>query len=268
MLRQLVTAGMVLMLVVVAGCGESDSGGADKTSAKPGKAGRVTNSNAKSYDKNAKGVVKGVVSFEGAHEREALELGGDKYCKGKHSDAPLLSEDLVVNDGKLQNAVVYFSKGAENFKDYPVPSTPAVLDQVCCQYVPHVLAAMLEQKVVARNSDDTVHNIHVTGANGDHNMTQYKKGLENEIPQSKLGVDFINVGCDVHKWMKAKLAIFDHPFFCVTNEKGEFEIKGVPDGEYEVGVWHESVKLAKIETVKIKIEKGAVVSQNFTAKKK
>jgi hypothetical protein len=69
--------------------------------------------------------------------------------------------------------------------------------------------------------------------------------------------------------MKAKLAVFDHPFFAVTNEKGEFTIKGVPDGDYELSLWHESAdkKVAKTDPVKITV-KGGEVTQNFTIKKK
>ena len=44
----------------------------------------------------------------------------------------------------------------------------------------------------------------------------------------------IQVGCDVHPWMRANINVFSHPFFAVTAADGTFEIKGLPAGEYEV----------------------------------
>ncbi|MEN3038056.1 MAG: hypothetical protein ABDI07_02705 [Candidatus Kryptonium sp.] len=31
--------------------------------------------------------------------------------------------------------------------------------------------------------------------------------------------------CDVHPWMSAYAGVLDHPFYSVTNDKGEFEIR-------------------------------------------
>ena len=47
------------------------------------------------------------------------------------------------------------------------------------------------------------------------------------------------VKCDVHPWMKAYVAVFDHPYFAVTDDTGKFQIKNIPNGKYEVVAWHE-----------------------------
>jgi len=33
--------------------------------------------------------------------------------------------------------------------------------------------------------------------------------------------------------------VFNHPYFAVTNEKGEFEIKNAPAGNFNLVVWQE-----------------------------
>jgi hypothetical protein len=222
------------------------------------------------YNKEAsKGGIRGVISFEGeAPRRGQIDIAGDKYCQSHHKDAPLMVEDVVVNDGKLQNVVIYISSGSERYKDYPVPAETLLLDQVGCQYKPHVLVAQLGQKIEVQNGDDAKHNVHLKGPAGDLNISQDAKGQKDAIPDSKLSADFISIGCDIHKWMSAKLAIFDHPFFAISNEKGEFEIKHVPDGEYTLSVWHERAgnKVIQPEPVKIKIA-GGVITQNFSFKK-
>jgi len=56
--------------------------------------------------------------------------------------------------------------------------------------------------------------------------------------------------------MSAKLWVFNHPYFAVTNENGEFTIENVPSGEeLVVYMWHESMDKKK-EFEKHKFEKG------------
>jgi uncharacterized protein (DUF2141 family) len=45
--------------------------------------------------------------------------------------------------------------------------------------------------------------------------------------------------CSVHPWMGAYIAVIDHPFFSITNDKGEFSIKNLPAGNYTIEAWHE-----------------------------
>lgn len=49
----------------------------------------------------------------------------------------------------------------------------------------------------------------------------------------------VMIQCDLHPWMKAYYFVMDHPYFAVTNEKGQFKIEGLPAGEYTLAAWHE-----------------------------
>jgi hypothetical protein len=49
----------------------------------------------------------------------------------------------------------------------------------------------------------------------------------------------IPVRCDVHGWMEAYIAVVDHPFYAVSDERGSYEIRGLPPGTYTVETWHE-----------------------------
>ena len=46
--------------------------------------------------------------------------------------------------------------------------------------------------------------------------------------------------CDIHPWMKAYWMVLDNPYFAVTDDKGNFEIKNVPAGTQKVVVWQEA----------------------------
>jgi hypothetical protein len=39
--------------------------------------------------------------------------------------------------------------------------------------------------------------------------------------------------------MTAYYFVMDHPFFAVSNSKGQFKIEGLPPGEYTLAAWHE-----------------------------
>jgi len=255
-------------LMVLMGCGGGDapaptkSGGGGAATTAP-KTEKKSSSKKEAPPAGAKGSVKGVVSFDGeAPKRKQIDVAGDKFCAAKHESDPLLTEEVVVKDGKLANVIVYVKSGADKW-EFPTPTEAVKIDQHGCHYIPHVLAMMAGQSLDIVNSDETTHNIHGMGKeNPEFNIGQPpakkdSKKLESaELPY--------NVGCDVHKWMNAKIGVFDNPFFAVTGEDGAFELKGLPDGEYEVEAWHEKLPA---QSGKVTIKDGAAASQNFTFKK-
>jgi hypothetical protein len=47
----------------------------------------------------------------------------------------------------------------------------------------------------------------------------------------------IPVRCNVHPWMKSYIGVVDNPFYAVTGKDGSFSLKGLPPGDYTIGVW-------------------------------
>jgi hypothetical protein len=48
------------------------------------------------------------------------------------------------------------------------------------------------------------------------------------------------MSCNIHQHMTAKIWVFDHPFYAVTDAQGKYEIKDIPAGvEVWVVGWHE-----------------------------
>jgi hypothetical protein len=45
----------------------------------------------------------------------------------------------------------------------------------------------------------------------------------------------------IHPWVKGYVWAFDHPYFAVTDEGGNFEVKDAPAGKWRLVVWHEKV---------------------------
>jgi len=68
--------------------------------------------------------------------------------------------------------------------------------------------------------------------------------------------EFVRFKCDVHGWMNSVVGVFENSLFAISDKEGKFTIKGVPAGEYTVGVWHE--KLGEKEAKVTVTDKGAV----------
>ena len=204
--------------------------------------------------------VTGKVNFDGkAPTRKPIVMTGVPVCAAQHK-TPVLDESVVVGKNKeLANVVISLKNPPAGGK---VPEKAAVLDQKGCQYSPHVLAIMVGQKVLAKNSDAFLHNVHgLPENNPGFNFGQNNIDNGKPVPAMR-EPEYFRVKCDVHPWMSAWFAVFNHPYFGVSKEDGTFAIAGIPDGEYDVVAWHE--KLGEQEgKVSVKGGKGEV---NFTFK--
>jgi hypothetical protein len=61
--------------------------------------------------------------------------------------------------------------------------------------------------------------------------------------------------------MSAIVLVLDNAFFVIPDEKGRYEIEGVPAGRYTLVAWHERSERVEEEIV---IAPGAAVEVNLT----
>ncbi len=181
----------------------------------------------------------GVVRLDGsAPKREPIPLTPESR---KLYKTPPLNEDAIVGpDGGVANVFVYVKEGLPAGKTYATPEKAGLLDQQKSMFRPRVQGVLVGQDFLMRNSDPVIHNVRsLSEENRPFNVGQpantpdrKKVFKESEGP--------IEVRCDFHPWMKAFFFVMDHPFFAVSNEQGEFEIKGLPSGKYTLAIWHET----------------------------
>jgi hypothetical protein len=185
------------------------------------------------------GIITGTMTFEGTPApAKPLRMDSDPRCT---PEPGATSELLLVGPGNgLQNVFVYVKDGL-GARTYATPTTPVVLDQKGCRYVPHVFGVQVGQPVQISNSDATLHNVHaVPTANREFNFGQPAKvpPVTRTFDKPEIALPF---RCDVHGWMNAYASVVAHPFFAVTKEDGTFEIKGLPAGTYTIEAWHEQL---------------------------
>lgn len=53
--------------------------------------------------------------------------------------------------------------------------------------------------------------------------------------------EIVRIDCDLHPWMRAWVVVAEHPFYAVTNERGEFVLENLPPGRYTLHVWQETL---------------------------
>jgi plastocyanin len=192
------------------------------------------------------GTLKGKVVFSGTPtEAKVLQEQG-KAAKDPTicaKSAPILSERLVVDSATkgVKNVFVYVQRPTavnEDARKVAATLKPA-FDQKGCVFIPHALAVMVGQTVEVKSSDATSHNVNF-GLKALQSNESLAPGGSKEIkpdsPERSPGL----VSCSIHPWMTAYWMVLDHPYFAVTDEKGNFEIKNVPAGTQKVVVWQEA----------------------------
>jgi hypothetical protein len=212
------------------------------------------------------GSITGTVAFTGATPAvKPISMDADPACASSNPNAR--AEDVVVNDGKLQNVFVYVKDGKTadgksitSFAFDP-PAPDATLDQHGCQYHPHVLGMMTTMNFKVTNSDQTTHNVHPSPkSNTEWNQSQ-PSGAPPITQKFTRPEILVPIKCNQHPWMKSYLGVLRHPFFAVSGADGKFEIKGLPPGTYTVVAWHEKFG-EKSQTVTVGAKESK--SQDFS----
>ena len=73
----------------------------------------------------------------------SIDMSDEPTCAEKYGDAGPMTEEAVVAGGHMANVFVYVKEGLSG--DFSAPSSPVVLDQNGCRYVPHVVGVMSGQ---------------------------------------------------------------------------------------------------------------------------
>ena len=209
------------------------------------------------------GTIAGKITFSGAAPSpQKAKLSADPKCAALHKNG-LETRPIKVKDGGLAEVLVYVKSGI-GLQD-SVPVEPFLLDQIGCEYHPSLIVVRVGQPLRIRNSDDTLHNVHPRPAiNKEFNIGQPRKGMEVTRTFDKPEL-MIPTGCDVHPWMRAYISVLAHPFFSLTREDGSYEIKGLPDGEYDVEAVHSQLASA---TGRISVKDGRTSRLDLSLKGK
>lgn len=210
------------------------------------------------------GSIKGKIVLKEAAPKPTLAI---KKGDGTVKDAAVCAADnlygneLVIDaDTKgIANVFIYMRSAKKIHPDLEDGSKrpKLVQDQKGCRFYPHAMFVQSGQEVQIISNDPVLHNTH---------GVFFKNPSFNESirPNDQVGLKKVfkareslpmQIKCDIHPHMRCYWLILDHPYAAVTNEKGEFEIKNLPEGSHTFRVWHEKAGYLE-RSYKVKVSGG------------
>ena len=214
------------------------------------------------YARPAGGTISGKVTYEGIPAKaKTIDMSKEPSCAKQHA-TPVTTEGVVTGpNNSLENVVVYISAGTP---DESAPSQPVKFDQKGCQYIPHVLAFLVNQPLEIVNDDQTSHNIHPRPTiNREWNKSQPPGSPPDVEKYDK--PEFIPVKCNIHPWMSGQFAVMKNSHFAISSADGGFSLPNLPPGKYTVTAWHESYGDQSME---VTISGSETKAANFVFKAK
>ena len=181
------------------------------------------------------GSIKGKVVFNGTlpPKRKIVPTKDREVCG---SGVREVDQILVGGDKSVQDAIVYL-KAVEKGKAWPKLVKTPEIDNVKCDFQPHVMVMPVGDIVVV-NTDPVLHN---TKSFIDRvpifNLALPNQGQRITRPIKKSGI--MRVECDAHGWMLGWVYVADNPYYAITAKDGAFTIADVPPGSYTLVAWQE-----------------------------
>jgi hypothetical protein len=201
----------------------------------------------------ATGAVAGTISLQSHGPDSVVAVGRDaKIC----GDSANVSETLS-NGSSVANALVWVDGIAAGKRLPDVRRQTLTIEG--CRFEPRVMAVVTKSTINVFSRDRVAHGPRFY-REGAAESVEYIQTVDagQVVPSEKIASTpgIVEVRCSEHPFARAYIAVFDHPYFAVTDAKGAFKIDSLPPGTYTVKVWHE--RLAKPVEQRLVIGPGGV----------
>lgn len=191
----------------------------------------------------------------------AMAFGGEAVKTG------IVKGSITVGGRPTSDVVVSIegiSKENLKFQISDQKPEPALIDQQDMKFVPHVLPVLVGTSVEFANNDKTFHNVFSTSEAKRFDLGLYSPGRRRTVTFDKSGL--VRILCHVHPNMEAYVVVKEHPYFAVTDKRGNYQISAVPLGKYRLEIWHPDfgTRVVPVELVR----EGEVLAIDLDFKKK
>lgn len=196
------------------------------------------------------GTIRGIVRLaDGPTGLEDFPVTKNADVCGVTKPSPRLrvGENLGIRDAVVM--IEGIARGKAMGRD-----TVPLLAQHDCEYVPHVLLLQGGESLEIVNDDPVLHNVHGYERRGERwrtifNIAQPVQGQRVHISERRFRAPgLVQATCDGgHAWMSAYVVVTEHPYYSLTDARGEFILEDVPPGSYTLRLWHEGVAVVDTE---------------------
>jgi plastocyanin len=104
-------------------------------------------------------------------------------------------------------------------------------------FSPHVLVVQAGSMVQFPNQDPFFHNVFSLFAGKRFDLGLYEAGSSRAVRFDNPGASFLF--CNIHPEMTAVIVVVPTPYYGLSDAAGRVNIASVPDGRYQLKVWHE-----------------------------
>lgn len=111
------------------------------------------------------------------------------------------------------------------------------LNQRGKRFIPHVMVAEKGTEIDFPNSDPFFHNVFSLFNGKRFDLGLYASGESRPVLFNRVGISYIF--CNIHPLMSAIVVVVDTPYYAISNQEGNLIINDVPEGRYQLKVWHE-----------------------------
>jgi high-affinity iron transporter len=142
----------------------------------------------------------------------------------------LVPADAKDRQALLKHTIVDASMGRNS------PAEVVLVNQLGLQFVPRIQAMAVGKAVRFGNKDSETHNVHVVSPGFAFNQSM-APGQFRDFTPAQPGV--IRLACDIHMHMRGFVVVSPTPWTQVCDRAGRYRLDQVPDGRYNLIVWHE-----------------------------
>ena len=139
------------------------------------------------------------------------------------------SDQSAVTDGVVELIPQFEYGGADSNKGPDVAQKNRT-------FVPFVSAVEVGTEVHFPNYDKTRHHVYSFSKAKQFELKLYVGRPDSGIVFDKTGI--VALGCNIHDYMQAYVYISESPFVQVSNKEGVTDFQELPQGKYQLNVWH------------------------------
>jgi plastocyanin len=160
---------------------------------------------------------------------------GDTIARGSPPTGIVAGTVTIMKDGALKadrSGVAVYLEGVPGV--LPAPQAKEIR-QKDLAFTPGVMVVTTGTTVEFPNDDKVFHNVFSVSNAGRFDLGLYKSGTKRSVTFKKPGT--IDVYCNIHPQMAAKIKVLDTAYHAITGADGSFRIRSVPPGTYPIVAW-------------------------------
>lgn len=209
----------------------------------------VISANSLTSAQKGSNIIKGVITMP---SNQSILKKGRTY--NKDGTKVMQSNDKLAQPS--YNVIV--SAHPQTFEPPMVPTANAFVTQKEQTFIPLVLPVTKGSKVYFLNEDEFFHNIYSLTPRARFNIGRRPPGNSYTQVIKKVGV--VKLACDIHTHMQGMIWSLDTPYFVRADEQGNYQLSDLPDGTYELQVFHPYVSL---KSITVTLANGVISEQHF-----